>query len=227
MTANRALLFDLDGTLTDNYCGIAASIRYALEWLDAPIPDDATLRSCVGPPLRETFARLLETNGEARIERAIGYYRERFADIGWRENVAYDGIVDLLPGLVAQRQRLFLCTAKPEIFARRIVEHFGFAPYFLGIYGADLAGVFDDKAKLLRSLLTAEGLDANETVMIGDRGNDVRAAHANDVCAIGVLWGYGSRQELANADALAVDPQDLGRLLKRRIQSRRTASGIA
>ncbi len=224
MTANRALLFDLDGTLTDNYCGIAASIRYALARLDAPVPDDPALRSCVGPPLRETFARFLGPNDKARIERAIDYYRERFADIGWQENVVYDGIVDLLAVLVARRQRLFLCTAKPEIFARRIVEHFGFASHFIGIYGADLAGAFDDKAKLLRRLLAAEGLDANETVMIGDRGNDVRAAHANDVRAVGVLWGYGSRQELADADALVVNPRSLERRLKRRIQSRRTAT---
>jgi phosphoglycolate phosphatase len=227
VTANRTLLFDLDGTLTDNYSGIAASIRYALARLDMPIPNDAALRSCVGPPLRETFARFLETNDEARIELAIGYYRERFADIGWRENVVYDGIADLLPALVAQGHRLFLCTAKPEIFARRIVLHFGFASHFLGIHGADLAGAFDDKAKLLRRLLTTQGLDANETVMIGDRANDVRAAHANDVSAIGVLWGYGSRQELADADALAVKPRNLERILKRRIPSRRTASGIA
>ena len=227
MTANRALLFDLDGTLTDNYSGIAAPIRYALARLDMPIPNDAALRSCVGPPLRETFARFLETNDEARIELAIGCYRERYADIGWQENVVFDGIIELLAVLVAQRQRLFLCTAKPEIFARRIVEHFGFASHFVGIYGTDLAGAFDDKAKLLRHLLTAEGLDASETVMIGDRGNDVRAAHANDVCAIGVLWGFGSREELADADALAVNPQNLERLLKRQIPSRRTASGIA
>jgi phosphoglycolate phosphatase len=227
VTANRALLFDLDGTLTDNYSGIAASIRYALARLDVPIPNDATLRSCVGPPLRETFARFLETNDEARIEAAIGHYRERYADIGWQENAVYDGIVDLLSALVAQRQRLFLCTAKPEIFARRIALHFGFARHFLGIYGADLAGVFDDKVKLLRRLLTSQGLDANETVMIGDRANDVRAAHANDVCAIGVLWGYGSRRELADADALAANPRNLERLLKRRILSRRTASGVA
>jgi phosphoglycolate phosphatase len=227
MTPDRALLFDLDGTLTDNHRGIAASIRYALARLDAPIPNDAALRSRVGPPLRETFAHLLETNDEMRIELAIGYYRERFADVGWQENVVYDGIVDLLAALVAQRQRLFLCTAKPEIFARRIVLHFGFASHFLGIYGADLAGVFDDKAKLVRRLLTAEGLDASGTVMIGDRGNDIRAAHANDVSAIGVLWGFGSRQELADADALAVNPQNLEQVLKRRIPSRRTASGIA
>ena len=227
MTPDRALLFDLDGTLTDNHRGIAASIRYALERLGAPIPHDAALRSRVGPPLRETFAHFLETNDEMRIELAIGHYRERFADVGWQENVVYDGIVELLAVLVAQRQRLFLCTAKPEIFARRIVQHFGFASHFVGIYGADLAGDFDDKAKLLRRLLTAEGLEASKTVMIGDRGNDVRAAHANNVCAIGVLWGFGSRQELADADAVAENAQDLEQLLKRRLPNRRTASGIA
>jgi len=224
---DRALLFDLDGTLTDNYRGIAASIRYALARLGEPLPDDAALRSCVGPPLRETFARFLGTDDADAIERAIGYYREHFTDVGWQENVVYDGIVDLLAALIAQRQRLFLCTAKPEIFARRIIEHFGFASHFLGIYGADLAGRFDDKAKLLRRLLAAESLDANETVMIGDRGNDVRAAHANDVSAVGVLWGYGSRRELADAEALVVTPRSLERRLKRPIRSRRMLSSGA
>jgi phosphoglycolate phosphatase len=209
VTARRALLFDLDGTLTDNYVGIATSIRYALARLGEPAPADAALAFCVGPPLRETFARLLGSRDRARIESAIGHYRERYNEVGWRENVVYDGVDRLLGSLADAGERLFVCTAKPEVFARRIVAHFGFDRRFAGIYGADLAGALDDKAKLLRHMLAAERLDAIDAVMIGDRGNDVRAARANDVRSIGVLWGYGSRDELAGADALAATPRDL------------------
>ena len=132
------LLFDLDGTLTDNYTGIAASIRHALARLGADAPDDAALRRCVGPPLRATFARLLATDDVAAIERAIVHYRERFADVGWRENVPYPGIDEALAALGAAGARLFVCTAKPQPYAVRIVEHFGLARHFAGVYGADL-----------------------------------------------------------------------------------------
>jgi phosphoglycolate phosphatase len=220
MIADRALLFDLDGTLTDNYAGIAASIRYALSRLDAQMPCDATLKSCVGPPLRESFARLLGNGDPTRVESAIVHYRERFADIGWRENIIYDGVADLLAALAATGQRLFVCTAKPKIFARRIVTHFGIAPCFRGVYGADLAGAFDDKAVLLRHALDREQLVAGDAIMIGDHGNDIRAAHENGLRAIGVLWGYGSREELADADALAVDTRGLARLLTGEIETR-------
>jgi phosphoglycolate phosphatase len=209
MTAVRALLFDLDGTLTDNYVGISASIRHAFACLDLAAPDDATLRRCVGPPLRESFAHLLGSRDRTLIERALTLYRERYTEIGWRENAVYDGIVEALAALAARDARLFLCTAKPEPFARRIVAHFGFDAHFAGIYAADLQGAFDDKARLLEHLLEAEHVDPRVALMIGDRDGDVRAAHANAVRAIGVLWGYGTREELADADALVATPDQL------------------
>jgi phosphoglycolate phosphatase len=205
----RTLLFDLDGTLTDNYAGIAASIRHALECLGASPPQDAALRGCVGPPLRGTFARLLDSDNPALIERAIAHYRERFADVGWRENVAYDGIADSLAALGTRGASMYVCTAKPETFARRIVEHFGFAPHFRAIYGADLAGRFDDKSALMAHLIATEAIDPAAAVMIGDRHHDICAARANGVRAIGVLWGYGSREELADADRLIAAPREL------------------
>jgi phosphoglycolate phosphatase len=213
MTSARALLFDLDGTLTDNYAGISASIRHALARLDLAAPDDATLRSCVGPPLRESFARLLATRDRTLIERALVHYRERYTEIGWRENVVYDGIAEAVAALAARDAHLFLCTAKPEPFARKIVAHFGFDAHFAAIYAADLQGAFDDKAKLLAHLLEAERVDPRLAVMIGDRDGDVRAAHANAVGAIGVLWGYGTPEELAGADALVATPRELVSLL--------------
>jgi len=207
----RPLLVDLDGTLTDNFLGISRSIRHALTALDAPVPDDALLRTCVGPPLRHTFSRLLDTDDPARIELAIGHYRERYGDLGWQENEVYAGIAAVVAGLAAGRYTLFLCTSKPQPYAERIVARFGFLPHLAGVYGADLAGALDDKAKLVAHVAEREALDPRACVMIGDREHDVRAARANAARSIGVLWGYGSREELTDAgvDALVARPSEL------------------
>ena len=204
-----AVLFDLDGTLTDNFPGITRSILFALDRMDAEPPSAEALRRCMGPPLRESFAWLLDTDDGAAIEQAIAHYRERYADTGWRENVVYDGVAETLAAMAAHRQRLFVCTSKPEVYARRIVTLFGLAGHFEGIYGADLDGRFDDKVKLLAHLVASEHVDPARAVMIGDRAHDVRAARMNDARAIGVLWGYGSRDELAGADVLVAAPREL------------------
>lgn len=210
-SARRALLVDLDGTLTDNFEGISRSILHALERLGAPAPARERLRSCVGPPLRSSFARLLATEDAERIELAIAHYRARYAEVGWRENVVYEGVAGVVAGLAAAGATLVLCTSKPQPYAERIVAHFGLAPHFVAVHGADLAGTLDDKAALVANLLAREGLEPGDCTMIGDREHDVRAAHANGVRAVGVLWGYGSREELvrAGADALAAAPVDL------------------
>jgi len=203
------LLFDLDGTLTDNYAGISASIRHALARLAAPAPDDAEMRGFVGPPLRGTFAKLLATDERETIERAIGHYRERFAAVGWRENAAYPGIEEALARLRSAGARMYVCTAKPRIYAERIVAHFGFDAHFSAVYGADLDGRYDDKAHLVAHLLETERVDARNAVMIGDRDHDIRAARANGLRAVAVLWGYGTAAELIGADAIVATPAEL------------------
>jgi phosphoglycolate phosphatase len=211
VTGPRTLLVDLDGTLTDNFVGISRSIRHALAALGAAEPDEATLRGCVGPPLRHSFPRLLGTDDAARVEAAIRHYRERYADVGWQENEVYAGVTDAIAALAAAGARLFLCTSKPQPYAERIVARFGFAPHFAGVYGADLAGTLDDKARLVAHLAARERLDVAACVMIGDREHDVRAARVNGARAIGVLWGYGSAAELraAGANALVAAPDRL------------------
>jgi phosphoglycolate phosphatase len=205
------LLVDLDGTLTDNFDGISRSICHALAALGAPIPEGPALRPCVGPPLRVSFARLLGTTDAAAIERAIALYRERYTALGWAENVVYAGVTRLLGTLRARGHRLYLCTSKPQPFAERIVERFGFAPHLAAIYGADLAGTLDDKAALVAHLCAREGLCGGDCVMIGDREHDVFAVKRNGGTAIGVLWGYGTRAELeaAGADALVAAPAQI------------------
>jgi phosphoglycolate phosphatase len=167
----------------------------------------------VGPPLRSTFARLLATDDAARIEQAIGHYRERFGELGWRENVAYPGIDAMLAQLHASGARLFVCTAKPERYAQRIVSHFGFDSRFVRVYGSDLDGRYEDKALLLAHVIDRERFDPARAVMIGDREHDVRAARANGLRSVGVLWGYGCAEELAHADAHAATPEALPAVL--------------
>lgn len=203
------LLLDLDGTLTDNYPGISRSIAYALARLGAPVPDEAVLRRCIGPPVRESFAWLLDDADPAAVEAAIALYRERYGDIGWRENVVYDGVPEMLDRLAAGGTRMVLCTSKPEVYARRIVTLFGLSPRLAQVYGADLAGTLDDKATLLAHVAASERIDPADAIMIGDRTHDVRAARRNGARAIGVLWGYGTREELASADAIAATPAEL------------------
>lgn len=206
------VLLDLDGTLSDNFPGIARSIGYALARLGVPLPSEEALRSCVGPPLRESFARLAPGLPASGIEAALAHYRERYAEIGWRENAAYDGVGEALVLLAQRAARVFVCTAKPEVFATRIVAHFGFAAHVERVYGADLDGRLDDKRVLLAHALAQERLDPRHAIMVGDRHHDMRAAKANGTRAVGVLWGYGSRDELAGAERLLAHPAELAGL---------------
>ena len=210
-----ALLIDLDGTLTDPRPGIVKSLRHALEQMQRPCPGDDALVAYIGPPLRATFATLLTTRETALVERAMALYRERYAEIGLFENEVYAGIPAALADLGRVARRLFVATAKASVFATRIVRHFGLAGYFAGVYGPELDGRLDDKAELIAHLLACEGLKAEGLVMIGDRANDVTAARANGVRSIGVLWGYGSRDELlaAGADAVCSTPDRLPALV--------------
>ncbi|HEY8623960.1 MAG TPA: HAD hydrolase-like protein [Casimicrobiaceae bacterium] len=211
MNNARCLLFDLDGTLTDNYEGISRCVIHALQAMGCALPDEVVLRGCVGPPLRHSFARLLSTDDGERIESAISHYRDRYSAYGWRENAVYPGIADALEELAAGGNRLFVCTSKPQLYAERIVAHLGLAPHLHGVHGPDLEGRLDDKRDLMAALLAAEQISPVRCVMIGDRTQDMVAARANKVAGLGVLWGYGTREELlsAGAQALATRPEDL------------------
>jgi phosphoglycolate phosphatase len=205
------LIFDLDGTLSDNFEGIANCIVHACVRMRRTAPARERLARFVGPPLRDTFRELIAGATPEDVEQAIAFYRERYAVSGWQENFLYPQVADTLRQLRERGHRLFVCTSKPRVFALRIVAHFGLEPLFGGIYGADLEGGFDDKSKLLAHLLDCEGVARDRAFMIGDRAQDVRAANANHVAAIGALWGYGSREELAAAGGsmFASEPREL------------------
>jgi phosphoglycolate phosphatase len=205
------ILFDLDGTLTDSWPGITRCIAHALRGMGAAAPAEDALRGCVGPPLAETFARLLDAPDETDIAEALRLYRERFVATGMFENAVFPGVREGLDRLRRGGHRLWVATSKPRVYARRIVEHFELVPFFAGVYGPELDLTNHDKRDLLRVLLAAEGLDPRRTVMVGDRMHDVEGARANGVSAVGVAWGYGSAEELraAGPDAIVRDMEEL------------------
>jgi phosphoglycolate phosphatase len=209
------VLLDLDGTLTDPFEGIAASIRYATTSLGLASPSEDELRYAIGPPLRQSFGRFLATDDAARIAEALRLYRERYAVTGLFENCVYPSVPEMLESLNSGGFRLFVATSKPAPFARRIIDHFGLAKYFAGIYGAELDGRLDNKVELLNFLLDSESLDTSRTVMVGDRRQDMLAAKAHKLCAIGVTWGFGSPEELrqAGADVMCDHPSEVFRFL--------------
>jgi phosphoglycolate phosphatase len=194
-----AIFFDLDGTLTDPKPGITRSIQYALQKLDLPVPSQDELTWSIGPPLRDSFVKLL--GGDSQADLAVSLYRERFGDVGLYENAVYPDIEHILNALKQSHGRLFVATSKAGIFAERIIEHFGLGGYFEHVFGAELDGTRVHKSDLLAYALDKAGVDPSRALMIGDRSHDMIGARNNGMGALGVLYGYGSREELIEAGA--------------------------
>jgi phosphoglycolate phosphatase len=205
------ILLDLDGTLTDPFPGISRCIIYALAEQGFQKPDPESLKAWVGPPLRASFASFFEQHGGGDTERALLDYRERFASKGLFENAVYDGIPELLGGWQRSGRRLLLATSKPTIFAEKIVRHFKLDQYLDYSYGAELDGRRADKVDLLQYIIDQQQLDPPDCVMVGDRKYDMLAAGHHGIKSVGVLWGYGSEQELlgAGAETLVSSPAQL------------------
>lgn len=208
-------LLDLDGTIADTRPGIVASIRHAVRCLGHEPNPDEDLSWAIGPPVDDVMGRILGAHEDNRIGEAIRLYRDRYGATGLFEATLYPGVDDMLHGLAQAGVDLILATSKRRSFAERVLVHFGLVGHFRSIYGSEPSGALDEKSDLLAHLLAAERLNHRNVVMIGDRIHDIAAAQANGMRAIGVLWGYGSRQELvaANADSLAAHPSDVSRLI--------------
>ncbi|MEK4096403.1 MULTISPECIES: HAD family hydrolase [Bacillus] len=204
-------LFDLDGTVTDPKKGIVNSVLYALEKVGIEELHVSELDSFIGPPIQQSFIERYNMN-EGEVERAVFYFREYLKQRGLLENSVYEGIPNLLKQLKDTGNRLFIATSKPTIFARQVIEHFQLTNYFEDIIGSNLNGTRIKKEEIIAHILQQnEGLNKEEVVMIGDRKHDIIGANHNGIASIGVLYGYGSENELIEVSAthIAKDIEEL------------------
>ncbi len=217
----RNVLFDLDGTLTDPKEGITRCIQFALSRLGRDGPSTDELLWCIGPPLRQSFSRLLETHDKSLVELALLYYRERFSEIGIYENSLYPGIVTALQKVSIAGFRVFLATSKPAVYATRILDHFLLRHFFQGIYGSELDGNLTEKPDLISHILKSEDLEIHATLMVGDRSHDIIGGKQNGIATAAVTYGYGSRNEIEEAkpDFIFHSPSDLATFLESTIQT--------
>ena len=209
------LFFDLDGTLTDSGPGIMNALAYAFRRAGKAVPGREVLRRFVGPPLLESYQRFGGlTEQEAR--ECIELYREYYSGQGLFENALYPGIPALLARLKGAGRRLAVATGKPEVYARRIAEHFGIAAYFDLVAGAAMDETRSSKEEVIRYAMERLGIsEPGAVLMIGDREHDVLGAKRCGMDCMGVLYGYGDREELERAGAryIARDAEDIGHIL--------------
>lgn len=198
----KLILFDLDGTLTDSAPGITRSVQYALDKMGYPAYREEELRTFIGPPLNVHF---MEFCGMSDEEAAVGvrYFRERFESVGLYENSLYEGVAKMLAALKEAGAVIGLATSKPEPFAIRIAEHLGFRKYLDVLSAATLDETKDNKPAIIGKALRRAGFleKKGDALMVGDRRFDIRGAHENGLRALGVLYGYGSGEELSEAGA--------------------------
>ena len=208
------IIFDLDGTLTDSGPGVMNGIIYALKRFGIEEPEKSALHECIGPPLRESFQRLGGFSRE-KAEEAIEVFREYYAPIGIFENSVYPGIAAALGELKAAGRTLAVATSKLDESALRVLDHFGLSSYFDLVVGSRADGTLSETAEVLEHTLRLLGAGAADALMVGDRKYDVEGAAENGVACMGVLYGYGSREELERAGAvcLAESPADIARLI--------------
>ncbi len=207
----QTVLFDLDGTLTDPGVGITNSVAYALEKYGIHNTDRSQLYKFIGPPLRESFGQFYGFSKE-QAEEATAYYREYYKDKGIYENRLYQGIPELLQMLADAGAMLLVATSKPEQFACRILDYFSIRKYFTYVAGATMDGSRSKKSEIIEDALRAGNIsDLSSAIMVGDREYDIFGARQAGIASIGVLFGYGSKEELvaAGADYLAMQPAEI------------------
>lgn len=209
------LFFDLDGTLTDSCEGIYKSFEYALGFYGIEVKDLNTLKPVLGPPLKNSFMDMYGFD-EKTADEAVAKYRERFSVTGLYENRVYDGVYEMLSALKEKGYFIALATSKPEKFARVILKHFELEKYFDFIAGATIGGNISTKEDVINHIINSLNItDNSKILMIGDRKYDLIGAKEFDIDAMGVLYGYGSAQELSEYPSvmLAKTPEDVVKFL--------------
>lgn len=197
----KHILFDLDGTLTDPMVGITNSVMYALGKFNIEVQDRKELLEYIGPPLSDSFQEYHGLSKEQALL-ALDYYREYFKDKGLFENKVYDGVEEMLQYLTSHGYTCYIATSKPEVFAKQILKHFKLDTYFTYIAGSTLDQSRNRKGDVIAYALQSSKItDVTEVLMVGDRKHDIIGAKENSIDSLGVLFGYGSKEELTNAGA--------------------------
>lgn len=196
----KNILIDLDGTLTDPKVGITTSARYGLNKVGYSLPAETNIDWIIGPPLKASLAKILNVAvDDDRAEQALLGYRERFAVTGLFENTVFPDVQTTLAVLQHQGFQLFLATAKPIIYARQIMQHFELDQFFTELYGSELNGDRTNKSDLIAYILEQQQLKSTECLMVGDREHDILGARRHGIETIAVEYGYGSPEELDEA----------------------------
>jgi phosphoglycolate phosphatase len=226
MTPTCSVLLDLDGTLIDSQPGILASYLAALRALGHEPDETLDITRHIGTPLEDAMQVLLQPYRDDRVGEAVAAYRQHYGESGFLGSEPYPGIGSALEEMQSVGLRLYLATSKREIFARRILHHLRFATYFDGIHGSVPGGGLDHKPELLAHVLSQHNVLPSHSLMVGDRRYDMAGAHAVGMRGLGVLWGYGTRDELetAGADQLVESSADLGRTVLSMIRGKHSAS---
>lgn len=210
----RSILFDLDGTLTDPKEGITKCVEYALNKFDIEVEHPDLLIPYIGPPLYDSFIDIQGFTAEA-AQQAVDFYRERYRTLGMFENSVIPGIPELLESLRDKGYSLYVATSKPTVFAEEILRHYGLDPFFKCIAGSNLDGTRSKKREVIEYVLEQNNIPARQSLMIGDREHDIFGAQACGVASVGVLFGYGSEEELAaaGADHIARTVNEVGEII--------------
>ena len=210
----KHILFDLDGTLTDPMIGITKSVQYALKHFGIEVADLRELIPFIGPPLRESFEKYYDLTPE-QSEEAVEVYREYYGPTGIFENAVYPGVPEILEQLLAAGAQLYVATSKPTVYAGQILEHYDIRDPFTFVCGSELNGERVKKADVIQHILDKYQIAPEDAVMVGDRHHDIEGAAACHVPSLGVLFGYGTREELeeAGADHIVATVEEMGAYL--------------
>lgn len=201
----KAILFDLDGTLTESGEGITKSVQYALEKIGKPETELEALKVFVGPPLLEQFMKYAEIDKETAVQ-AVAFYRERYSTIGIFENKVYPGVARMLEELKGKGYLLAVASSKPEFFVKQILDHFDLTKYFDEIVGSEMNGNRTGKSEVIEETLRRMRFENHreQVLMVGDKEHDVLGARKSGLSCLAVSYGYGTMKELEAAEPLKI-----------------------
>lgn len=208
------VIFDFDGTVADTGDGVFSSVRYALDKLGLSQPSEEEIRTFLGPPLDFSFRNVCKLDDET-IEEAIRLYRTFYPEKGVYMFTLYDGMTELFKSLSDKGIKIAIASAKPEVFLKTAVSHAGIERFVGFVGGTTLENKDTSKASVIKRAMEAVGAEPDKTLMVGDRCFDINSAKEVGIKSIGVLFGYGTKEELSQscADYLVNSPDEILKII--------------